>query len=747
MTNENQLNPEAEQDSKKKRGRISRRGFLQIGAIALGGTVAAVYFGRTPVRRTLHQVMSDSESAGTHGISNFEPDFVFEMLPDNRLQINVAKAEMGQGIVTGIAMMAAEELDVTYENVTVKMATSANGGQIDAFGTGGSGTTRSLYIPLRELAATFREMLKMAAAAQWGVAVAQVSTADGFISSGNNSMSYVDVVNSTSAWEMPEETPELRPSSSFKVIGTEQPRVDLKPKVMGEAIFGLDQELPNMLHANILKCPYIEGTLQSMDVAAAKAFPGVVDVVELDDLIAVVAENRYAAEMGKRKLNAQWDLPKVWQQDEIEAKVTVGAEGNRAPVNLKRNGNAIRQIEADGGTVVAADYRVPLAAHAHMEPNSAIVDVREDSALVITATQGAGVVRTEVAQVTGIDADNIEVQTAYLGGGFGRRFALNPAQDAARLSQHFNRPVQVVWDRETEFLCGVLRPISHHMLRAKLNDAGDLIAMEHQLASGDQGLGLLPLPVPLLPILGADIISAGHGAAFYYNIENGEANMVHVELPFLTSIWRGVGMVPNGFAIESFMDEVAHAADKDPFDLRLSHLPEGERGERWREALLRLREESGWDNAKPNGVGRGLAIIEDRVTVAAAVVEAEIVDDKIRIRKVTSLIDPGLVINPDGIRQQVEGCVMMGISSALYEDNYVEDGQFHATNYHKYPMAMLSDTPEINVIMLESTGVPTGIGEPPIAPIAPAIANAIFDLTGQRLRNLPLQKALNVVRA
>ena len=593
---------------------------------------------------------------------------------------------------------------------------------------------------MRELAATFREMLKTAVAVQWGVEVTQVSTADGFVSSGSNRMSYIDVVNSTTEWEMPD-TPELRPRSSFKVIGTEQPRVDLKQKVMGEAIFGLDQELPNMLYANILKCPYIEGALQSMDVAAAKAFPGVVDVVEIDDLIAVVAENRYAAEMGKRKLNAQWAVPKVWQQDEIDARVTVGARGVD-PVNLLRNGNAIQQIDEDGGTVVEAQYRVPIVVHAHMEPHSAIVDVREDSALVIVGTQGASTARAAVAQATGLDADNIEVQTTYLGGGFGRRVFLDPVGDAARLSKHFNRPVQVVWDRETEFLCGFVRPPSHHVLRAKLNDAGELVAMNHEIASGDQGLNLLPLPIPLEPILGADLISAAHGAAFKYNVQHAEANIWHIALPFQTGIWRAVGMYPNGFAIESFMDEVAYALNQDPFDLRLAYLPEV-RGEKWRNALLRLREASGWDSAKPEGVGRGLAIIEDRQTIAAAVIEVSIVDGRIRIDKVTSLVDPGLVINPDGVRQQVEGCVMMGISAALYEDNYVEDGQFHATNYHRYPMAMLSDTPpEINVIMLESTGIPTGIGEPPIAPIAPAIANAIFDLTGRRLRELPLQKAL-----
>ena len=718
-----------------KRRLMSRRNFLKAGGIALGGTVAALYFGRTPIRRALHH--ASAGAAGGHGISNFDPDFIFEMQPDNTLKINIAKAEMGQGIFTGIAMLAAEELDIAFEQIIVAPSSSKDG-MIDAFGTGGSATTRSLYVPMREVAATFREMLKTAVAAQWGVGVAEVSSADGFVSSGGNRMSYIDVVNSTSEWELPD-TPELRPRSAFKVVGTEQRRIDLKPKVMGAPIFGLDASLPNMLHANILKCPFIEGTLKSMDVAAAKAFSGVVDVIEFDDLIAVVAENRYSAEMGKRKLNAQWDVPKKWQQADLDAAVTVGKS---TPINLQRHGNVETSFEETSGTLVAAEYRTPIGVHAHMEPNSAIADMRGDSALIITATQAPGQVRTEVASATGLNANAIEVQTAYLGGGFGRRYTLNPAQDAARLSQRMKRPVQVVWDRETEFLCGVVRPPTHHVFRAKLNEANELEALEHQIAAGDMILNSLPIPFSMLPILGADIISAGHGASPLYHVANREANMWHADLPFRTGIWRGVGLYPNGFAIESFMDEVARAANVDPFDLRLAHLPEEpEKHDRWRNALLRLREASGWDEEKSAEIGRGLAIIEDRITIAAAVIEVKIVDGKIRIDKVTSLIDPGVIVNPDGVRQQVEGGVMMGISAALHEDNFVKDGKFNATNYHKYPMALLADTPtEINVVMLEGSDVPTGIGEPPIAPIAPAIANAIFDLTGTRLRQLPLQQ-------
>ncbi len=289
-----------------------------------------------------------------------------------------------------------------------------------------------------------------------------------------------------------------------------------------------------------------------------------------------------------------------------------------------------------------------------------------------------------------------------------------------------------------------MRPATHHALRAKLDGAGALAAIEHHVASGDQILAQFPSPIPLQPILGADILSAGHGTSFVYEVENRDANIWHVENPFPTSIWRAVGMFPNGFAIESFMDEVAHAAGQDPFDLRLAHLQgkEEEKVRRMHDVLVRLRAESGWDTPKAEGVGRGLAVVEDRRTIAATVIEAKVEDGQIRVVKATSAIDPGTIVNPEGVRMQVEGCVMMGISAALYEETIVEDGQFSASNYHQYPMALLMDTPaEINVILMEGDEKPSGVGEPPMGPIAPAIANAVFDATGQRLRQLPLQKS------
>ena len=468
MTTKENTTPE-EQTEKKSRGLFTRRRFLQMGAILLGGSVAGVYFGRGAIRREVHHTLATSEAA-FHQIQNLEPFILFEVMPDNKVMMNVSYAEMGQGIVTGFAMLAAEELDVSMDQVLVRP--NPYDALIDNGATGGSGTTRAMYTPIREVAATLREMLKSAAAKQWGVEPATVQTANGILSAGGQEMSYIDAVNSTTEWEIPETPPELRPRSSFKVIGTEQRRSDLVPKVMGEPIFAIDYELPNMLHANLLKCPYIGGTIEEIDIDAAKSFPGVVDVIQDmvgdNEMIAVVAENRYAAEMGKRALNPKWNVPKVWQQSDINKLTTVGS-ANASPTNLQRDGRAGRLLDGEGGTLVSAEYRVATGVHAHMEPNSAIADVQGDRAYIITGTQGPSFVASSVASVLDIPAENVDVQNTYLGGGFGRRVALSPALEAAVISRKVGRPVQLVWDRETEFLCGLFRPPTHHAFHAKMS--------------------------------------------------------------------------------------------------------------------------------------------------------------------------------------------------------------------------------------------------------------------------------------
>lgn len=713
---------------------LTRRRFLQVGAIVLGGAMVAVYPGRVPMRRAAAQMVETTDFPAS--ISSYRPDFWFEILPDNTILLKSPKVEMGQGIFTGFAMLAAEELEVPPSQIKVEPAGTSTG-LIDSLGTGGSNTTSSLFIPIREVAATMREMLKAAAAKEWGVDVSAVTTQNGVLTSGNRTMTFADIAKATKKWDIPK-TPALKPASAFKYVGKDMKRVDLKPKVMGKPLFGIDQTMPGMLHAVIVESPYIGGTLKRIDTKAAAQMYGVERVIHEDGLIAVVAKSRYAAEMAAQALDIEWNIPQKWQQADIETIVTVG---KGTEVNVQNEGDARSIIEKAGEQIFRQEYRTPLGAHAQMEVNGSIAHVEKDKVTVIIGTQAVGIVRDEVAKALGMDAEKIEIRIPYLGGGFGRRYAKMNAANAARISKIVGKPVSVFNTREQEFLNSVYRPNTHHVLRAKIAANGTVEAITHDQATPDMIIENM-VGEAGMTAFGADFISAGHGASILYNTANRSATIWHNKLPLPVGIWRSVGIFANTFATESFINELAHKLGKDPITLRLSMVSGSEKiYTRYANALKTLAEKSAWNSPKTPGTGRGMAMANDRKTVAAAAVEVTVTDGVIRVHKVTSVLDVGIAINPEGIRMQIEGCVMMGISASLYEGLQIKDGQIGASNFHEYPLAMLRDAPEIQSFILEGDDVPYGVGEPPIAPIAPAIAAAVFDATGVMPRSLPLKVA------
>ena len=715
---------------------FSRRKFLQRGAIVMGGTVVASYMSCSPMRRYVAQKAENSDLPSS--LSTLKPAFWFEILPDNTVSMKVPKSEMGQGIFTGFAMMAAEELEVPMSQIKVESA-STGSGLIDDFGTGGSSSTISLFEPIREVASTMREMLKTAAAKQWNVKPETVVAQNGILTSGSHSAKYADIAASTKKWDIPK-TPALKPASAFKYIGKDHKRIDVKCKVMATAKYTIDSELPEMVHALTLESPYFEGTIKTIDTSKAEASANVIKVVRDGEFVAVVAKTRYAADMAIRQITVTWNVPRQWQQADIVEMVTVG---KTKAINVQKEGKAENIIEKNTQTVLKQEYRTPMATHAPMEVFGAIADVQKDKITVIIGTQTPVFIRDQVAKDLGVNKDQVDVQVPYLGGGFGRKTQRNYATKAALLSRMVGKPVKLIPTREQEFQNSLYRPNTHHVLQAKIATDGTIEAMTHDQATPDMLLRQLGGKIGMT-LLGADAISAGHGASILYNIQNKSVNLWNTDVPYPAGIWRTVGVYPNTFAIESFMDEVAAQTKKDPFALRLELLRGGsELSGRMAKALTVLQEKSNWNTPKPDGIGRGMAICSDRKTVAAAAVEVAIIDGQIKVKKITNVLDVGFAINPEGIRAQVEGCVMMGIGAGLYEEIQIKDGQTTATNYHQYPMATLSDTPEILTIILENAPAPYGVGEPPIAPIAPAIANAIFDLTGKRLRNLPLQQALD----
>jgi isoquinoline 1-oxidoreductase subunit beta len=723
-----------ENNDNKPKKKFSRRKFLTRAGIGLAGTMAALYFGRAPIRRGISDFETDFDVPS--GVLNFDTNLWFEVNNDNTITLKSPKMEMGQGIFTGFAMLAAEELDVALDKIKVVHATSLTGAA-DYAGTGGSSSTTSLYKNIREVAATLRETLKLAASKIWSVDPSAISTKDGVLTAGGKSMTYADLAKQTTDWKAAK-TPELRPASQFKYVGKEQKRIDLNDKVLGKPIYGIDTDLPNMVYGAILYSPFIGGKLKKADVSEAKKAAGVLTVLEEKDWIGVVANTRYAAEMAVEKINAEWDYaPKYSIKDVVET-ITVG-KGNE--VNVQKVGNTEGVLLSTNQGFLKSEFRTPLGVHAGMEPSITVADVVGDKATIYSSYQMPTNMQGDVAKGIDFSKKNVDIRPTMIGGGFGRRAMKHNAVEAAKLSKAVGKPVHLLHNRQQEFQNGYFRPNTHHVIQAQLDSNGKIVAMQHELATADMVLwGLSPLA---MTALGADFISAGHGSRIPYAVPNITATMWQGVLPFTTGIWRAVGMFANTYAVECFMDELAQKAGKDPLQFRLDHCNDDDLLKRRKAILTILGEKTGWNKPKTEGIGRGIAVGEDRKSISAAVVEVTIVEGQIKVTKVTQIIDAGKIINPAGVRQQVEGATMMAMSAALCEDVHIEDSQIVETNFHNYRVAKLMDTPQIEVIMHEGTEKPYGVGEPPMSPIAPAIANAVFNLTGKRLRSLPLQAALD----
>lgn len=716
---------------------ISRRGFL-IGMATTGAALAlGIPLGLPPLRRAAAGLTEGD--AGGFASGTLDPLLWFEVYPDERVRVFVPKAEMGQGIHTALAQIAAEELEVAWERLEVLHASTSQAD--DNFrGTSGSMSVTTLYDPLRQAAATLRETLRAEAARVLNQpAEALVARDGGFELAGDpgTRVSYGELVASAVEWQIPETEVPLKPPSEYRFIGQSLPRVDLPPKVTGEAIFGYDARAEGVLYGAAVHRPTIGATMRSARPGQAEGMPGVVKVVIEEGFAGVVAESRPQAWAARNALEVEWDEGHLWQQEELEELVTAGGRGG---VNIQREGDAPSILEQ--GTPITAEYHSGMAAHAPMEPQAALAIVGPDGGKVWTSTQFEMSARREVAKALDLEPEQIEIIPTYLGGGFGRKIELKPvpsaAVEAARLSMAVGAPVHVGWDRLEEMRDGFVRPLTHHQLSAILDDRGQIEAMRHEQASGDALFGGFPAPVG--KILGFDFGST-RGAQILYAIANRETTVWRRPMPIPTGSWRGLGLMANVFAIESFIDELAHAASADPLQFRLDHLPDDALGQRMRAVLEAAAERAGWGKSQPEGWAQGIACSSDGGTVVAEVAEISLDQDtgRIRVHRVVAAVDPGRTINPDGAKAQVEGSIVMGTSAALLEEITVKDGRIEAGNFDRYPLIRMAEAPDVETILLEAPdGKPRGLGEPPIGPIAPAIGNAFFALTGVRLRRLPM---------
>lgn len=721
----------------KRKWRPTRRGFL-IGTGVVGALVAiGVPIGLPIARRSMFDMLDDS-ATGLESVDT-DPAAWFEVLPDSRIRLYLSKVEMGQGVHTSLAQIAAEELGIGWDDLDVVQATSLTGIN-DMSGTGGSWSVSSFYTPLREAAATLNHMMINAAASALNASADELTIQNRAIvmtNSPDKSMALADVASLPEVWEVPDDLDVvLKPRDDFEFIGQSLPRRDIVAKVTGEAKYGYDARVEGMLYGAVARPPTLDAQLKTAWPMDARNMPGVVDIViDLEaQFVGVVAESREQAYAALDVMRLNWDEGRRWDQAELDEIITAPQNGG---ISIQKVGNAKRSLR-NGGTTVSAEYRTPYAIQCTLEPQAALADVKADSARFWVSDQSQRRTQGMLAELLGMEPEQVEVIPLYLGGGFGRKLGTDVAFEAARLSAAVGKPVHVGWNRTEDMRHGYFRPPTHSRIEATLDENGRIDAWLHNQASSDVARPFLPDFLNLA--FGADF-GATRGARLRYDVPNVETVGHHMDLPTPTGWWRGLGLLANTFANESFMDELAHAAGEDPLAFRLAHMPNNDWGRRMTAALEAAAEQAGWNEPVPEGRARGIACSTDVDTVVAMVAEISLDREsgQIQVHKVTCANDCGLTINPDGATAQIQGSIMWGIGSALIEQMEVRNGQANVTNFGEYPLLTMAHAPEVETILLEAgDGIPRGMGEPPMGPPAAAIANAFYTLTGVRLRELPM---------
>ncbi len=718
-------------EEKKKKG-WSRRKFLVRSSVGLGVVIGTGYFTRSVWRRYLAEFANTVE-APYQGTSS-DPTIWFEVTVRNEVILHSTKVEMGQGTHTGLAQIAAEELGASMDQMKVVHAESMSG-NVDMFATGGSTSIFSLWVPLREIAATMREMIRNEAAKIMETTPDKIQIANGIVTDGNDSYTFGEIAQQVAEWEEVS-TPDLTPMDKPKYVGKPIPRVDLKAKVNGEPIFGMDAEMPDMLYGSVLRPHLVDSKLISADVSKAEQMPGVVKVVQEEDFIGVIAKSFPEAEKAKLTIDAKWETNKDWNYSDVASMIEVG---KGKPQTIQKSGSPAGILEDEEG-VISSEYKSPMGAHAQIEPNGAVAFVEEDKATVMMSTQVVELTRKEVAKRLGLSKSDVNIKPTYLGGGFGRRLHTPNAIEAAVMSKAVGKPVKSFLTRQEEFQHDTFRPPTHNVLKAKLNDKGLIEAMEHNISSGDVSYGSPLLPAFVNNLIGSDLGAWRGGMIQYSGIPNYQAVSWRVKLPFATSWWRSLGLLANTFAVESFMDELSVIAQKDPIEFRLAQISGDKAGMRLKAVIEACRDQAKWNEGVQVGRAMGFACSTDVNVPCAHIAEVSIENDQIKVHKVTCAMDPGMVINPDQVRAQCEGSIIMGMSASLFEEMSLKDNQLEPTIYGPYRMAMMRHSPkEIDVVLLENDDKPGGVGEPPLGPIGAAIANAVYRLTGDRIREMPLK--------
>lgn len=705
---------------------LSRRGFLHVGAAAGGGLMLSL------------SLPLAAQAAG----DAFVPNAFVRIGADGRVVLIMPYVEMGQGTYTAIPMLIAEELEVRLDQVRLEHAppddkSYGNPLLAGVQATGGSTAIRAAWQPLRRAGAVARTLLIVAAAKRWNVDPASCRAQAGEVlhpSSGRR-LAYGAIAADAAKLPVPKDVP-LKNPKDFKLIGTPARRLDAPAKVNGTAMYGIDARPPGVKIATLAQSPVFGGRLKSVDAAAAKAVKGVRQIVRLDDCVAVVADHMGAAKKGLAALKVEWDdgpHAKLATQDiahELEqAGVAAGAVA-------EETGDTARAL-ASAATKVEATYQVPFLAHATMEPMNCTVHVRKDGCEVWVGTQVAARAQAVAAKVTGLPLEKVVLHNHLIGGGFGRRLEVDGVERAVQIARQVDGPVKVVWTREEDIQHDMYRPYWFDRLTAGLDTNGKPVAWNHRFA----GSSVVARWLPIAFNNGLDPDSIEGATKLAYGLPNTHVEYLRVEPPGIpTAFWRSVGPSHTVFVVESFMDELAAAAKQDPVAYRMALLDKTPRAK----AVLALAaEKAGWGQPLPPGRGRGVSVQSVFGSYLAQVAEVEVAKGgEVRVRRVVAAVDCGTVVNPDTVRAQIESGTIFGITAALYGEITLKDGRVEQSNFDSYRMLRIDEAPAIEVHIVKNGEAAGGMGEPGTSAIVPAVANAIFAVTGKRLRRMPVDTAL-----
>lgn len=708
----------------------TRREFLQ--ASAAGSLVVGF---------TLPQT---GRAAATATATTFTPNAYLRITPDDRVTVVCGSAEMGQGVLTAIPMLVAEELDADWSKVSVEQAPVDQAYANPMFGiqaTGGSTTVRAHWEPMRRAGAAAREMLVAAAAAQWQVDPGSCRTEAGqVVHASGKRLSYGKLVEAAAKQAVPAQ-PRLKSPSDFRILGKPTKRLDSAAKINGTAKFGIDAQLPGMLVAVMARAPQPGAKATAINDAKAKAVKGVQQVISLPSGVAVLATGYWAAKQGRDALEITWDLGKLATLSSAAVSDMLRDGANNADAVAKDQGN-LKDAAAASAQSLDAVYEAPFLAHACMEPMNCTAWVRgqgDDATVEIWAgTQSQGPAQGILGQVAQVTPAKVKVNTLLLGGGFGRRFAPDFAIDAVLLSKISGKPVKLIYSREDDMAAGFYRPPSVAKFEAALDANGKPTLLRVDVGSPSimAASGFMKIPDN-----GVDSFALEGIADHPYEIDNQRIAYGRVEPGPQVWFWRSVGHSQNIFFIESFIDEMAAAAKKDPVAFRLAML-QGKDQRRYKAVLELAAQKAGWGRPLPPGLARGVAVAQSFGSYVAEVAEVSVAwDGTPKVHRVVAAVDCGMTVNPLTIARQIESAIVYGLSAALYGKISFKGGRVEQGNFHQYPVMRMNEMPRVEVHILPSGEGPGGIGEPGTPPIAPAVTNAIFALTGQRIRTLPIDRA------